>query len=131
MYRFLFSSKWLGYLLLAAVFATACVFLVRWQMDRRAETLAEAVAAHGRLALAHHHLQLRWHPELGAIVVQGAGKHCLGHGALVADIAGLDQHVLIADPTATEQTLCKGDRVGTLGQCVGVGEQCVAIAPDV
>jgi len=41
MYRFLFSSKWLGYLLLAAVFATACVFLGRWQMDRRAETLAE------------------------------------------------------------------------------------------
>ena len=41
MYRFLFSSKWLGYLLLAAIFATACVFLGRWQMDRRAETLAE------------------------------------------------------------------------------------------
>lgn len=41
MYRFLFSSKWLGYLLLAAVFATACVFLGRWQMDRRAESLAE------------------------------------------------------------------------------------------
>lgn len=41
MYRFLFSSKWLGYLLLAAVFAAACLFLGRWQMDRRAETLAE------------------------------------------------------------------------------------------
>jgi len=41
MYRFLFSSKWLGYLLLAAIFATACVFLGRWQMDRRAESLAE------------------------------------------------------------------------------------------
>jgi cytochrome oxidase assembly protein ShyY1 len=41
MYRFLFSSKWLGYLLLAAVFAAGCVFLGRWQMDRRAETLAE------------------------------------------------------------------------------------------
>lgn len=41
MYRFLFSSKWLGYLLLAAVFATGCVFLGRWQMDRRAEALAE------------------------------------------------------------------------------------------
>jgi cytochrome oxidase assembly protein ShyY1 len=41
MYRFLFSSKWLGYFLLAAIFATACVFLGRWQMDRRAETLAE------------------------------------------------------------------------------------------
>lgn len=41
MYRFLFSSKWLGYLVLAAVFASACVFLGRWQMDRRAETLAE------------------------------------------------------------------------------------------
>ncbi|MET1020900.1 MAG: SURF1 family protein [Arthrobacter sp.] len=40
MYRFLFSSKWLGYLLLAAVFAAACVGLGRWQMDRRAETLA-------------------------------------------------------------------------------------------
>ncbi len=41
MYRFLFSSKWMGYLLLAAIFAGACVFLGRWQMDRRAETLAE------------------------------------------------------------------------------------------
>ncbi len=41
MYRFLFSSKWLGYLLLAAIFAAACVFLGRWQMDRRAESLAE------------------------------------------------------------------------------------------
>src|SRR6476620_3273338 len=41
MYRFLFSSKWMGYLLLAAVFATACVFLGWLQMDRRAETLAE------------------------------------------------------------------------------------------
>ena len=41
MYRFLFSSKWLGYLLLAAIFATACVFLGRWQMARRAQTLAE------------------------------------------------------------------------------------------
>ncbi|XAS69182.1 SURF1 family protein [Micrococcaceae bacterium Sec5.7] len=41
MYRFLFSSKWLGYLLLAAIFAAACVSLGRWQMDRRAETLAE------------------------------------------------------------------------------------------
>lgn len=41
MYRFLFSSKWVGYLLLAAIFAAACVFLGRWQMDRRAETLAE------------------------------------------------------------------------------------------
>lgn len=41
MYRFLFSSKWLGYLLLAAIFAAACVFLGRWQMDRRAESLEE------------------------------------------------------------------------------------------
>ena len=41
MYRFLFSSKWLGYLLLAAIFAAGCVGLGRWQMDRRAETLAE------------------------------------------------------------------------------------------
>src|SRR6476620_1549039 len=41
MYRFLFSSKWLGYLLLAAIFAAGCVFLGRWQMDRRAETLTE------------------------------------------------------------------------------------------
>lgn len=41
MYRFLFSSKWLGYFVLAVIFATACVFLGRWQMDRRDETLAE------------------------------------------------------------------------------------------
>ncbi|MEZ2389940.1 SURF1 family protein [bacterium RCC_150] len=41
MYRFLFSSKWLGYFVMAAVFAAGCVFLGRWQMDRRDETLAE------------------------------------------------------------------------------------------
>ena len=41
MYRFLFSSKWLGYFVLALIFATGCVLLGRWQMDRRAETLAE------------------------------------------------------------------------------------------
>ncbi|MFH5877648.1 SURF1 family protein [Arthrobacter sp. NA-172] len=41
MYRFLFSSKWLGYFVLAVIFATGCVLLGRWQMDRRAETLAE------------------------------------------------------------------------------------------
>ncbi|WAH96922.1 SURF1 family cytochrome oxidase biogenesis protein [Arthrobacter sp. MMS18-M83] len=41
MYRFLFSSKWLGYFVLAVIFAAGCVFLGRWQMDRRAETLAE------------------------------------------------------------------------------------------
>lgn len=41
MYRFLFSSKWLGYFVLAVIFAAGCVLLGRWQMDRRAETLAE------------------------------------------------------------------------------------------
>lgn len=41
MYRFLFSSKWLGYFVLALIFAVGCVLLGRWQMDRRAETLAE------------------------------------------------------------------------------------------
>ncbi len=41
MYRFLFSSKWLGYFVLALIFAIGCVLLGRWQMDRRAETLAE------------------------------------------------------------------------------------------
>lgn len=41
MYRFLISGKWLGYLLLAAIFAAGCVFLGRWQMDRRVETLTE------------------------------------------------------------------------------------------
>ncbi|QCY47105.1 SURF1 family protein [Glutamicibacter creatinolyticus] len=41
MYRFLASTRWIGWLLLVCVFATACVFLGRWQMDRRAEVLTE------------------------------------------------------------------------------------------
>lgn len=40
MYRFLFSRRWMGYFVLAIIFAIACVFLGRWQMDRRAETQA-------------------------------------------------------------------------------------------
>ncbi|MCZ2402646.1 SURF1 family protein [Paenarthrobacter sp. Z7-10] len=39
MYKFLFTGKWMGYLLLAAVFATACVGLGRWQFDRRTEVV--------------------------------------------------------------------------------------------
>jgi len=41
MYRFLFSRRWMGYFVLAIIFAIACVFLGRWQMDRRAETQAD------------------------------------------------------------------------------------------
>ncbi|WP_139003591.1 SURF1 family cytochrome oxidase biogenesis protein [Arthrobacter crystallopoietes] len=35
MYRFLFSAKWLGWLLLVALLASVCVLLGNWQMDRR------------------------------------------------------------------------------------------------
>ena len=41
MYRFLASTRWVGWLLLVCIFAGACVFLGRWQMDRRAEVLTE------------------------------------------------------------------------------------------
>lgn len=41
MYKFLFSGKWLGYLLLSAVFAAACLGLGTWQMGRKAETDAQ------------------------------------------------------------------------------------------
>lgn len=34
-YKFLFSSRWLGYFALALVFALACVALGNWQMNRR------------------------------------------------------------------------------------------------
>lgn len=34
-YKFLFSSKWLGYFAMALVFAIACVALGNWQMNRR------------------------------------------------------------------------------------------------
>ncbi|ALV44992.1 cytochrome oxidase biogenesis protein Surf1, facilitates heme A insertion [Arthrobacter alpinus] len=34
-YKFLFSSRWLGYFALALVFAMACVALGNWQMNRR------------------------------------------------------------------------------------------------
>ncbi|MDJ0356716.1 SURF1 family protein [Paenarthrobacter sp. PH39-S1] len=41
MYKFLFTGRWLGYLLIAAVFASICVGLGFWQLDRRAEVLAD------------------------------------------------------------------------------------------
>ena len=34
-YKFLFSSRWLGYFVMALVFALACVALGNWQMNRR------------------------------------------------------------------------------------------------
>ncbi|MFW0772807.1 SURF1 family protein [Paenarthrobacter nitroguajacolicus] len=40
-YRFLLSWRWAGWLLLAALFAAACVGLGNWQMDRRNQTVAE------------------------------------------------------------------------------------------
>jgi len=46
MYRFLVSTRWIGWLLLVCVFAAACVFLGRWQMDRRAEVLTEISHIH-------------------------------------------------------------------------------------
>lgn len=42
-WRFALSRRWFGYLGLAVVFAIACVFLARWQLDRRAEAVAEIV----------------------------------------------------------------------------------------
>lgn len=40
-YKFLLTGKWLGYLLLAAIFATTCVGLGLWQMGRKAEVDAQ------------------------------------------------------------------------------------------
>jgi cytochrome oxidase assembly protein ShyY1 len=37
-YKFLWSGKWMGYLLMAAIFAAACIGLGMWQMGRKAET---------------------------------------------------------------------------------------------
>lgn len=41
MYRFLASTRWLGWLLLVCIFAAACVGLGRWQMNRLAEAQAD------------------------------------------------------------------------------------------
>lgn len=40
-YRFLLSWRWAGWLLLAALFAAACIGLGNWQMERRNQTVAE------------------------------------------------------------------------------------------
>ena len=40
-YRFLFTRRWLGFLLLAALVAAACVGLSKWQMERRNQAVAE------------------------------------------------------------------------------------------
>lgn len=40
-YRFLLTRRWLGLLVLAALFAAACVGLGKWQMDRRNQAVAE------------------------------------------------------------------------------------------
>ena len=41
MYRFLASTRWIGWLLLVCLFATAFAFLGNWQMDRREQALTE------------------------------------------------------------------------------------------
>ena len=40
-YRFLLTRRWLGLLVLAALFAAVCVGLGNWQMDRRHQAVAE------------------------------------------------------------------------------------------
>lgn len=40
-WRFLFAPRWAGYLALVVVFAVACSALGTWQLNRRAEALAE------------------------------------------------------------------------------------------
>lgn len=40
-WRFAFNRRWFGYLVVAIVFAVACVLLSRWQFDRRDEAVAE------------------------------------------------------------------------------------------
>lgn len=40
-YSFLLSWRWAGWLLLAALFAAACIGLGNWQMERRNQTVAE------------------------------------------------------------------------------------------
>ncbi|ALE05954.1 cytochrome oxidase biogenesis protein Surf1, facilitates heme A insertion [Arthrobacter sp. ERGS1:01] len=40
-YKFLFSSKWAGYFVMALIFAIACVALGNWQMNRRNEVVAD------------------------------------------------------------------------------------------
>ena len=39
MYRFLASTRWVGWLVLVAIFATACVSLGNWQANRREQVL--------------------------------------------------------------------------------------------
>lgn len=40
-YRFLFTRRWVSYLLLAALVAAACAGLSKWQMDRRNQAVSE------------------------------------------------------------------------------------------
>lgn len=46
MYRFLASTRWIGWLLLVCLFATTFVFLGQWQMDRRDTALTEISHVH-------------------------------------------------------------------------------------
>ncbi|WP_125615082.1 SURF1 family protein [Specibacter cremeus] len=39
-YKFLFSSRWLGYFVVAVIFAIACVLLGNWQLNRRNDVVA-------------------------------------------------------------------------------------------
>lgn len=41
MYRFLFSVRWLGWLLMVVVLAAGCVGLGRWQLDRREDAVED------------------------------------------------------------------------------------------
>ncbi|OUE09226.1 SURF1 family protein [Clavibacter michiganensis] len=46
-WRFVLNRRWAGYLLLAVVFAIACVLLSHWQFARRDEALAEIAKVEG------------------------------------------------------------------------------------
>lgn len=40
-YRFLLSWRWAGFLMMAALFAAACIGLGNWQMERRNQAVTE------------------------------------------------------------------------------------------
>ncbi|NKX53886.1 SURF1 family cytochrome oxidase biogenesis protein [Arthrobacter mobilis] len=74
MYRFLLTSKWTGWFLLAVLGAAVCVFLANWQLDRRdqARDVVSAVATNYdrdpvpfetmRGAFASHDPSTEWTP---------------------------------------------------------------------
>ena len=75
-YKFLFSSRWLGYFALALVFAMACVALGNWQMNRRNAVVENITKIQQNYSGEDCGLRRRWPATLMSWTRPGNGPRC-------------------------------------------------------